>query len=136
MALEDLEKKLYKQERPKKDDFLINLQKKKKILEESSEAFEKPLDWKRADEIIFAVKDSGIGIPRDEQRQIFERFYRASNAKTFDTRGSGLGLYIAAMLAKKIGAHLSFESKEGVGSTFYVHLPLGPDALPQNTTSV
>ncbi|OHA79539.1 MAG: hypothetical protein A2747_03825 [Candidatus Yonathbacteria bacterium RIFCSPHIGHO2_01_FULL_44_41] len=88
------------------------------------------------DEIIFAVKDSGIGIPRDEQRQIFERFYRASNAKTFDTRGSGLGLYIAAMLAKKIGAHLSFESKEGVGSTFYVHLPLGPDALPQNTTSV
>ena len=73
--------------------------------------------------LIFSVKDSGIGIPKGEQQQIFERFYRASNAKTFDTRGSGLGLYIASMLAKKIGAHLSFESEEGKGSTFYVHLP-------------
>ncbi|HAS84548.1 MAG TPA: hypothetical protein DCS23_00520 [Candidatus Yonathbacteria bacterium] len=73
--------------------------------------------------VIFSIKDSGIGIPKGEQRQIFERFYRASNAKTFDTRGSGLGLYIASMLAKKIGAHLSFESEEGKGSTFYVHVP-------------
>lgn len=77
----------------------------------------------KEDSVIFAIKDSGIGIPRDEQRQIFERFYRASNAKTFDTRGSGLGLYIAAMLAKKIGARLSFESEEGKGSTFFVHVP-------------
>ncbi len=88
-------------------------------------------------EILFAVKDSGIGIPKAEQRQIFERFYRASNAKTFDTRGSGLGLYIASMLAKKIGAHLTFESEEGKGSTFYVHLPSPQDGvLPENTTSV
>lgn len=77
----------------------------------------------REDSVVFSIKDSGIGIPRDEQRQIFERFYRASNAKTFDTRGSGLGLYIASMLAKKIGARLSFESTEGKGSTFFVHLP-------------
>jgi len=81
---------------------------------------------KRKDsEFLFAVTDSGIGIPKGEQQQIFERFYRASNAKTFDTRGSGLGLYIASILAKKIGAHLSFESEEGNGSTFYVHLPYG-----------
>lgn len=77
----------------------------------------------KEDAVVFSIKDSGIGIPRDEQRQIFERFYRASNAKTFDTRGSGLGLYIAAMLAKKIGARLSFESEEGKGSTFFIHLP-------------
>ncbi len=88
-------------------------------------------------EIVFAVKDYGIGIPKAEQRQIFERFYRASNAKTYDTRGSGLGLYIAAMLAKKIGARLSFESEEGKGSTFYVHLPSPQEGvLPGNTTSV
>lgn len=74
-------------------------------------------------EIVFAVKDSGIGIPKNEQRQIFERFYRASNAKTFDTRGSGLGLYIAATFAKKIGAKLSFESEAGKGSVFFVRLP-------------
>lgn len=83
----------------------------------------------KEDSVVFLIKDSGIGIPRDEQRQVFERFYRASNAKTFDTRGSGLGLYIAAMLAKKIGAWLSFESEEGKGSTFFIH-------LPQNTARV
>lgn len=88
-------------------------------------------------ELLFSVKDSGIGIPKDEQRQIFERFYRASNAKTFDTRGSGLGLYIAAMLAKKIGARLSFESETGKGSTFYVYIPYSTkEALPENATSV
>ncbi|TAN35692.1 PAS domain S-box protein [Patescibacteria group bacterium] len=88
-------------------------------------------------ELIFSVKDSGIGIPRSEQRQIFERFYRASNAKTFDTRGSGLGLYIASMLAKKIGARVSFESEEGRGSTFYVHVPCrSANSLPENVTSV
>ena len=78
---------------------------------------------KKPTELIFSVKDSGIGIPQNEQGQIFARFYRASNAKTFDTRGTGLGLYIASMLAKKIGATLSFESEEGKGSTFYIHIP-------------
>lgn len=78
---------------------------------------------KESSAIIISVKDSGIGIPAVEQSQIFKRFYRASNAKTFDTRGSGLGLYIASMLAKKIGVLLSFESGENKGSTFFVHIP-------------
>jgi two-component system phosphate regulon sensor histidine kinase PhoR len=87
--------------------------------------------------LVFSVKDSGIGIPKAEQRQIFERFYRASNAKTFDTRGSGLGLYIATMLAKRIDAHISFESEEGKGSVFYVHIPYSePGVLPENTAHV
>lgn len=73
--------------------------------------------------LIISVKDSGIGIPKKEQQHIFSRFYRASNAKTFNTRGSGLGLYIASMLSKKIGVLLSFESDEEKGSTFYVHIP-------------
>ncbi|MBI5798634.1 MAG: PAS domain S-box protein [Candidatus Yonathbacteria bacterium] len=77
----------------------------------------------KANEVVFSVKDSGIGIPKNEQRQIFERFYRASNAKTFDTGGTGLGLYVAATLAKKLGAHILFESEEGKGSTFSVHIP-------------
>jgi len=72
---------------------------------------------------IFTVKDSGIGIPKEEQRQIFERFYRASNAKTYDTHGTGLGLYVASTLAKKIGARLSFESEKDKGSTFFVMVP-------------
>jgi len=74
-------------------------------------------------ELVFGVKDSGIGIPRDEQSHIFERFHRTSNAKAFDTHGTGLGLYIASMLAKKIGVLLSFESEENKGTTFYIHIP-------------
>lgn len=79
---------------------------------------------KTSSELIVAIKDSGIGIPKDEQSQIFERFYRASNAKTFDTRGSGLGLYAAKMLARKIGVQISFESAEEAGTTFFVHIPI------------
>lgn len=78
---------------------------------------------KNPEEVVFAIKDFGIGIPKDEQRQVFERFYRASNAKTYDTHGTGLGLYIAATLAKKLGASISFESEKDKGSTFFVHVP-------------
>lgn len=75
---------------------------------------------KDGEDIIFSVKDSGIGIPEGEQGPIFSRFYRASNAKTFNTKSSGLGLYIAATLAEKIGAKVYFESEENKGSTFFV----------------
>lgn len=78
---------------------------------------------KKAGELVLAIKDFGIGIPKEEQSHIFERFYRASNAKTFDAHGTGLGLYVASMLAKKIGVLLSFESEENMGTTFYVHVP-------------
>ncbi|MBI5078130.1 MAG: PAS domain S-box protein [Candidatus Yonathbacteria bacterium] len=92
---------------------------------------------KKSNELVFAVKDFGIGIPKNERAQIFKRFYRASNAKTFDTRGTGLGLYIVATLAEKIGARISFESEERKGSTFYVHIPYNAiEGLPQNSTSV
>lgn len=56
------------------------------------------------DGIVFSVHDSGMGIPENEQKYIFERFYRASNAKVKKTDGTGLGLALASMLAHKIGA--------------------------------
>lgn len=71
----------------------------------------------------FLVKDFGIGIPREEQKRIFERFYRASNAKALKPEGTGLGLYISSMLADKLGAEIVFESAEGKGSTFYLRVP-------------
>ena len=73
--------------------------------------------------VVFLVQDSGIGIPKEEQKGIFERFYRASNAKRMKPEGTGLGLYIAYMLAKKIGAEILFESGEGKGATFYLRVP-------------
>jgi len=72
---------------------------------------------------VFSVKDSGIGIPRAEQKRMFERFYRASNAKNLKPDGTGLGLYIASMLAKKIAGEIFFESTEGKGSVFYLRVP-------------
>ena len=86
--------------------------------------------------ITIAIRDSGIGIPKKEHGHIFKRFYRASNAKTYNTRGTGLGLYIASMLAKKIGVLLSFDSETGKGSTFYVHIPYPQEPLPEGATRV
>lgn len=77
-------------------------------------------------EIVIIVRDNGIGIPKSEQARLFERFYRASNAKIFDTSGTGLGLYTASMLAKKLGASITFTSEENKGSTFSIHIPYTP----------
>ena len=73
--------------------------------------------------VLFSVKDSGIGIPKEEQARIFERFYRTSNAKMAKPEGTGLGLYIAKLLADKLGGSVSFESELNKGSTFYLNLP-------------
>lgn len=72
--------------------------------------------------IVFSVRDFGIGIPKREQNRMFERFYRASNAKELKPNGTGLGLNIAKTLAEKIGAEISFISKENKGSTFYLRI--------------
>ncbi len=76
-----------------------------------------------ADSAIFFVKDTGIGIPKEEQRRVFEKFYRASNAKLVRPSGTGLGLAITVMFAEKIGGKVWFESEEGKGSTFYLRIP-------------
>ncbi|HNW96257.1 MAG TPA: PAS domain S-box protein, partial [Candidatus Paceibacterota bacterium] len=73
--------------------------------------------------VTFSVRDFGIGIPEVEQKRIFERFYRASNAKNWKPTGTGLGLHISMMLAEKIGAKISFKSEENKGSTFYLYIP-------------
>jgi len=69
------------------------------------------------------VTDSGIGIPPDEADQLFKRFVRASNARTAQVPGSGLGLSIVKVLAEMHGGHVEVESTLGKGSTFSVFLP-------------
>lgn len=73
--------------------------------------------------VVFFVRDFGIGIPKNEQKRMFERFYRASNARALKPTGTGLGLNIAKVLAEKIGAEISFKSEENKGSTFYLRIP-------------
>ncbi len=73
---------------------------------------------------IFKVRDTGIGIPKEEQPHIFEKFKRAANAKLIKTDGTGLGLYIARQAVELLGGKIWFESELGRGSTFYAELPL------------
>lgn len=69
------------------------------------------------------VSDSGTGIVKDEQSRIFDRFYRAEDARSRDTGGSGLGLAICKSIVEAHGGSIRVESELGVGSQFYVTLP-------------
>ncbi|MEK7618894.1 MAG: ATP-binding protein [Patescibacteria group bacterium] len=70
------------------------------------------------------VKDEGIGIPKAEQDKLFQKFFRASNAASSNTEGSGLGLYIVKSAIELCGGTVRFESVENKGTTFFVTLPL------------
>ncbi|MDO8659604.1 MAG: HAMP domain-containing sensor histidine kinase [Candidatus Parcubacteria bacterium] len=70
------------------------------------------------------VSDPGIGIPRNEQKKIFEEFYRASNARAMLPTGSGIGLYACMQYVKAHRGTIRFKSKENEGATFYVTIPL------------
>lgn len=79
--------------------------------------------YKKGKELILEVKDSGLGIPEDEQQNITNKFFRASNALKSGTKGTGLGLYTTWLLLQKIDGKIWFESKKGKGSTFWVSIP-------------
>jgi len=67
------------------------------------------------------IEDQGIGIPHDEQKHLFEAFFRAQN--TGNTPGTGLGLNIVARYVKLMGGDIAFKSQENIGSIFTITLP-------------
>ncbi len=71
----------------------------------------------------FYVKDTGIGIPRNRQKAIFEHFVQADISDKKALQGAGLGLSISKAYVEKLGGRIWVESKEGIGSTFYFTLP-------------
>ena len=79
---------------------------------------------KDGDSIRVTITDDGVGIPEAEQDNIFDRFFRASNASTMYPDGVGLGLYIAKHIVEAHGGEMGFESEFGEGSTFWFTLPI------------
>lgn len=73
------------------------------------------------------VTDTGVGIPRDKLDKIFEPFVQLARGQTADVVGTGLGLSISRDLARAMGAELTVKSRVGVGSTFILSLPRGPN---------
>lgn len=70
------------------------------------------------------VKDNGIGIPVANRKHIFQRFYRADNARKVIEEGTGLGLYYIRVLALAFGGDITFKTVEGSGTEFTVTIPL------------
>jgi two-component system OmpR family sensor kinase len=79
--------------------------------------------------VVLDVTDQGPGMTQEQARRVFERFYRADQARTRATGGSGLGLAIVAALVAAHGGSASVRTAEGQGATFRITLPLDPDAM-------
>ena len=75
-------------------------------------------------QVVFRVKDTGIGVPADEQPQLFSRFFRAGNARRRRPDGTGIGLYLAKKVVSLHQGEIIFHSQENKGSTFGFKLPV------------
>jgi len=78
---------------------------------------------KQGDELVFSVQDNGIGIPKGEIGELFNKFSRASNARAMYSDGSGLGLFTAKEIIEGHGGRVKVESEMGKGSVFKIFLP-------------
>lgn len=81
-------------------------------------------------EMSFLVQDFGIGIPVHEQEKLFTRFFRAENVVNIE--GTGLGLNIVAKYVDLLQGNINFESKQNVGTSFYVNLPMQINEIDVN----
>jgi signal transduction histidine kinase len=82
------------------------------------------IDVNKEDEYLTVkIADTGIGIPEEDQANVFSKFYRASNAASGSVQGTGLGLFMVKSFVERNKGKISFVSKEGQGTTFYISLP-------------
>jgi signal transduction histidine kinase len=83
------------------------------------------------DVIRWQITDTGIGVPKESQRHLFEKFYRADNVAALEADGTGLGLYLVRLIVEQIGGRVWCESEEGHGATFVFTAPCAVPAPPQ-----
>jgi signal transduction histidine kinase len=74
--------------------------------------------------LIFSIKDNGVGIPKEQHKRIFEKFFRSDNVAKYQTDGTGLGLYIAKNIIEQMGGKIWFKSVENAGSVFSFSVPI------------
>ncbi len=86
--------------------------------------------------VTVSVSDTGIGISTEDQKRIFERFYRADASRSRDTGGSGIGLSIARAIIEAHGGTISVTSSEGRGSIFRIQVPRGAQAPLRASTVI
>jgi len=75
-------------------------------------------------EIMVSVKDSGVGIPKEQEERVFSKFFRGANVVKMETDGSGLGLFIAKNIIESHGGKIWFKSNKGKGTTFCFTVPI------------
>ena len=85
--------------------------------------------------VVLCVRDSGIGIPDEEQEHLFERFYRASAATTRAISGAGLGLTIAKAIVEGHGGQIAVSSRAGAGTSMRATLPARPVASSRSAAT-
>lgn len=74
--------------------------------------------------VIWKITDQGAGIPKEDQKRVFEKFFRSKNSARYKSSGSGIGLFIAKSIIKLSGGAINFASAESNGSTFWFSLPI------------
>ena len=89
---------------------------------------------REGDSAVVTVADHGLGIPRDEQAKIFDRFHRVSTGLVHDVKGSGLGLAIVRHIVEAHGGRIEVESRPGEGSRFRVVLPFASTSAADPAT--
>jgi PAS domain S-box-containing protein len=87
-------------------------------------------------DLLLSVSDTGMGIPKSQQSQIFKKLFRADNVREADTEGTGLGLYIVKAIVAGSGGTVRFESEENKGTTFFVTIPLTGMAKKEGTKTL
>ena len=77
----------------------------------------------RREKVFISVKDNGIGIPKESQKKIWDRFYKSDTSRGKDKKGTGLGLAIVKEIIQSHGENIDVISTEGVGTEFIFSLP-------------